>query len=212
MSTDVIQQFRAAISQAGLTPPDIVPDGAIHRFSTNGKTHDASGWYVLYADDSIPAGSFGDWRTGLKETWHADVGRQFTPEETAKYTQLVENMRRQRVADKEQRHTDAAQKALAVWNAATLADDSHPYLARKGVKSYGLRVSDDGHLIVPMRIDGELHSLQFVAPDGDKKFMPGGRVSGCSHSIGKPDGVLCICEGYATGASIHEATGVSLCS
>ena len=36
---------------------------------------------------------------------------------------------------------------------------------------------------------------------------PGGRVKGCYHSIGKPAGVLIVCEGYATGASIHESTG-----
>jgi putative DNA primase/helicase len=37
--------------------------------------------------------------------------------------------------------------------------------------------------------------------------MPGGRKKGCYHSIGKPAGVLIVCEGFATGASSHEATG-----
>jgi putative DNA primase/helicase len=32
-------------------------------------------------------------------------------------------------------------------------------------------------------------------------------VKGCYHAIGKPTGKLIVCEGYATGASIHEATG-----
>jgi putative DNA primase/helicase len=35
-------------------------------------------------------------------------------------------------------------------------------------------------------------------------------VKGCYHSIGKPSGELVICEGYATGASIHEATGYAV--
>lgn len=54
---------------------------------------------------------------------------------------------------------------------------------------------------------GKLHSLQTITPDSDKRFHPGGRVKGCYHSIGKPAGRLIVCEGYATGASIHEATG-----
>jgi putative DNA primase/helicase len=54
---------------------------------------------------------------------------------------------------------------------------------------------------------GILHSLQTIAPDGSKMFMSGGRVKGCYFSIGKPRGALIICEGLATGASIHECTG-----
>ena len=55
-----------------------------------------------------------------------------------------------------------------------------------------------------------LHSLQFIGADGEKRFLTGGRVSGCYFLIGEPDGALCIAEGYATGASIHEATGTAV--
>jgi hypothetical protein len=56
----------------------------------------------------------------------------------------------------------------------------------------------------------ELHSLQFIGPEGDKRFLSGGRVSGCYLLIGKPHGTLCIVEGYATGASIREAAGCAV--
>ena len=56
---------------------------------------------------------------------------------------------------------------------------------------------------------GALHSLQTITSEGDKRFHPGGRVKGCYHAIGgKPCNLLVITEGYATGASIHEATGL----
>ena len=60
-----------------------------------------------------------------------------------------------------------------------------------------------------MRIGSELHSLQFIGADGGKWFLPDGRVSGCYYSIGNPkdSAALCIAEGFATGATIHEATG-----
>jgi len=44
----------------------------------------------------------------------------------------------------------------------------------------------------------------------DKRFLTGGRVTGCYNSIGNPDGALGIAEGYGTGASIHEATGFAV--
>ena len=77
------------------------------------------------------------------------------------------------------------------------------------MKAYGLRESE-GKLIVTMRDAGVIHSVQTIGPDGDKRFHPGGRVTGCYFCTGKPDGVLCIAEGYATGASIHEATGYAV--
>ena len=43
----------------------------------------------------------------------------------------------------------------------------------------------------------------------EKRFLPGGRKSGLWHLIGSATGadLVLICEGYATGASLHEATG-----
>ena len=52
-----------------------------------------------------------------------------------------------------------------------------------------------------------LHSLQFIAADGTKNFLLGGRVTGCHFIIGEPNGALCIVEGFATAASIFESVG-----
>ena len=108
----------------------------------------------------------------------------------------------------------AAAEALAVWNAASDTGAS-PYLARKGVQAYGVRFAPDGWLLVPVR-DGEgtLWNLQRIAPERaqygtDKLFMKGGRKAGLWHTLGAPEGapVLLLAEGYATAASLHEATG-----
>jgi len=68
-----------------------------------------------------------------------------------------------------------------------------------------------GTLAVPMRdADGQLWSCQFIAPDGGKAFFKFGRMSGLFHWIGPDhvaDPVVAIAEGYATAATIHEATG-----
>lgn len=62
--------------------------------------------------------------------------------------------------------------------------------------------------MIPLRdVDGVLHSLQFIGADGRKTFLTGGRKRGCYHAIGEPKRAVCICEGYATGATIYQATG-----
>ena len=64
---------------------------------------------------------------------------------------------------------------------------------------------------MPLRAgDGTLHSLQFIGRDGSKRFLRGGRVAGLHHLLGaisENEAALCVAEGYATAASIHEATG-----
>lgn len=78
-----------------------------------------------------------------------------------------------------------------------------------------MRYLADGTLLVPMRdAAGELHSLQRIAPappaDGapEKRFLPGGRKSGLFHLIGQAEGAaVLLAEGYATAASLHQATG-----
>ncbi len=206
---DAIEQFSAAIAATGLEAPDSInADGAIHRFSTNGRRGDDSGWYMLHLD-GIPAGAFGCWRAGLQSSWCAKSDKAMTATEREAHRARIKAMRAQRDAAQTERHQQAGNTAAALWQAAAPAI-SHDYLTRKGIKPHGVRF--DGHsLVIPMRDTAvTLHSLQTIAPDGDKRFMPGGKVTGCYHAIGKPsgpDGVLIVCEGYATGASIHEATG-----
>lgn len=197
--------FRAAIAACGLTPPSTITiDGRLHRFSTNGRARDDSGWYVVYASD-MPAGAFGDWRTGLQSTW-CDKSRESLSE--SEKTALLERVRAAHLARDQVR---AISQSLAIelathrWSSAGPVT-AHPYLMGKGVRSYGLR-QRGRFLLVPVRdVNHQLCSLQTITPDGTKRFLSGGRTRGCYHAIGKLEAPLVICEGYATGASIHEAT------
>lgn len=205
---NTIHQFQDAIRTAGLTPPDVIEvDGKLHRFSSNGKRGDDAGWYLLHGD-GIPSGSFGDWRTGLSETWRANIGRALTPAEDAAHRARVETMRRERESEQAKRKAEAQARAEAIWQPAPLAPDDHAYLTRKRIKAHGAKLHK-GALVIPMRAEGKIHSLQFIGPDGNKRFLTGGRVAGCYFSIGDTRGAaaLCIAEGFATGATIHEATG-----
>jgi len=211
MLEDYERQFLDTIeSVLGHAPDEIIADGRIHRFSTNGKRGDQSGWYI-YHSDGIAAGAFGCWRTGIKETWHADIGRELTPEEEKAHRAKLAAIRKAREAEELRGHREAATKAERQWAEANPEAGDHPYINRKGIGPHGTRVAADGRLLIPMRdTDGVLWNLERISEDGaDKKGLYRGKRTGCYFSIGttKESPVLCICEGYATGASIHEATG-----
>ena len=205
--SDPIEHFRLAIAAAGLEAPNSInPDGAIHRFSTSGRRGDDSGWYVLHTD-GMAAGAFGCWRTGRQFSWCAKEEACMTDAERENEQQRIKVLRAQREAQMLITRQMARETAALLWCQAT-AMAVHPYLSSKGVQPNGLRVRADKLLIPVQDTAGTLHSLQSISTRGDKRFLQGGRVKGCYHRIvGQTANRLVIAEGYATGASIHEATG-----
>ena len=140
--------------------------------------------------------------------------------------QIAERAAKRLAADTEQakRRADAAARATSIWNkpasaldAGTPAVSEHPYLKRKGIQSHGAKVfrgslmiremDCNGALMLVIKYRGKITSLQFINADGEKRFLSGGEKGG--YLIGKIENgkPVCIAEGFATGASIHEATG-----
>jgi putative DNA primase/helicase len=114
-------------------------------------------------------------------------------------------------AEQAKRQAIAAQQAAAIWAQSEPAAPDHPYLVRKGIKTHGARQDAKGRLVIP-RLDcsGAIHSLQFISGDGSKKYLTDGAAKGHFFIIGSERQManpLCIAEGFATAATIHEATG-----
>lgn len=212
--SDFKRQFMAALVESGLAmfKGEAIGDGDLHRYRVDGdKSGSLNGWYVLNLDGK-PFGAFGSWKTGQSCTWTPSRPETMNPAERAELAARMESAKRAREVEQAKVRAEAAARALALWAKARPANNQHPYLARKRVQAYGVRVLGPS-LVIPLRdVDGELHSLQFIAEDGRKTFLTGGRKRGCYFSIGRPGGDLCICEGYATAASIHEATGYATAS
>ena len=206
---DAIDQFRQATAAAGLSLPEVIHgDGKLHRFSTDGKPSHTNGWYFQHLD-GIPWGQAGSWDVNGGDPvchWCAKSDNQMTQAEPDTQRQRSAAMQVQRDADKAAEQKSAATTAAQRLAAAAICTQ-HVYLTRKGIQPQGARIEGD-KLLIPMRdMAGTVHSLQTIAPDGTKMFMSGGRVKGCYYGIGKPKGALIVCEGFATGASIHECTG-----
>jgi putative DNA primase/helicase len=121
----------------------------------------------------------------------------------------IERSRQIREAETEARRAEARDRASNLWASATHCT-THEYLTKKGISAHGARLLSD-KLVLPLRdINRVLHSLQFIDPKGGKQYLAGGRVRGCYFGIGEPKDTICIVEGFATGASIHEATGFAV--
>jgi putative DNA primase/helicase len=70
-------------------------------------------------------------------------------------------------------------------------------------------VSPEGELIVAARAVEDYRTLltvQRIAPDGTKRFLRGARARGAIHVLGERQSRRqLLCEGYATGVSLHLA-------
>ena len=193
----------------GHAPDAIKETGKIQRFSTNGKRGDLAGWCVWYG----MAGACGNWRTGESHTWRSDRYQRMSKEDRQRIDRQIRQAEAKRKRELEagyQRIAGQAREDIQHYFPAT-AD--HPYLIEKRILPHGALIDGQNVLIIPMYYNGEIVSYQRIypmrLPDGtNKRFLKGGRKKGCYHPIGnKGTGDLGICEGFATGASIHEATG-----
>lgn len=219
-NSDPIAAFTGAMVDAGIPIPEhIQADGKLHRFSTNGRRSDTAGFYALHLD-GVPAGHFGCWRLGIRQTWSARNGVQIDREEMDRLRRTIEAEQKARRAHQEQR----AELAQEIWESASPAAPGHPYLMRKGVRPCGdLRQAsiseavwfDDETrtgtlrdcLLINVTGPSGIQTLEAITPKGDKIFMTGGRMKGGYHVIDGATDTICVVEGWATGASIHAATG-----
>ena len=216
MNADILHSFAECLRSAGLEVEAVQADGLMHRCGTTDRPRRRDGAYKAFLD--APASLWWkNWRTGDEGTWTARPEKELTAAQRKALHERIRAIRAHNEAEQARRWQAAAKLAISIWNHASPVGDNHPYLQRKEVPAIGLRQTEDGRLIVPLlNQSGKIQSLQFILPDKpaegtDKFFLRGGKTSGGFFSIpaknGTKDGPLLIAEGYATGASLHLATG-----
>lgn len=200
-----IVQFRQAMQSAGIYySGEIIPDGKLHRFHIEGhKRSSLNGAYTLHIDGH-PAGWYMDYTTGLSQTWKNSSGSH------ASYalTKQIKETKLEREAEIRQKQAEAAKKANYIWSQSKpiARKDNHQYLIAKQIQQHDARLYH-GSLVIPVYNESDqLVNLQFINPQGEKRFLAGGRKRGCFHIIGDISDKLLICEGFATGTSLFEDT------
>ena len=211
----IVDALSSAMAGKGLAPGEVVLDGQIHRCPTADKPGSLNGWYIGHADDPVSA-AYGDWRTGESWSYCAKGERELTPEERDRLKARIEADKKRHREETDKRHAEAREEAKRILAATMPAPDDHAYLVRKGVTAVGnISIADDGRLVLPvLDAKGAVMSLQYIDRDGGKRFLAGGKMQGGFFPIpaanGEKDGPLYICEGYATGATIHAATDAAV--
>ncbi|WP_340675699.1 DUF927 domain-containing protein [Paraperlucidibaca sp.] len=211
-ANEVIDSFTQAMRKHGIeTGEAIIADGKLKRFRVTGnKAGDTSGWYILHLD-GVPNGVFGCYKRDVNEKWCAKLSRPMTAEEKQALEARKAASKLEQEAEQARIWAKGKTRAESLWASADAAGCiAHPYIVRKGVKAYGIRQLGDA-IVVPVRDSaGGMTGLQFIKSDGLKILLKGTKKAGSYHRITGDMTRLLICEGYATGASLHEATGFAV--
>ena len=185
--------------------------------------HDQKGWYILHEitldnGESALIGSFGYFVGGESYIEKIAPGKGITLNKDqlaaikAQHAEAKKKAEAQRSFEAEK----AAKEAAYAWSKYIVEGESS-YLKRKNVNAHSLRYAPNGNgtVAIPMQdTAGKFWGLQIIrgADRGnklEKQYWPKGLNKKASfHLIGGiPKGLLLIAEGYATAATLFEATG-----
>lgn len=222
MLDEVLGQF----ADYGLEPEQPLIFGKLTRCkTTQDKGKEKNGWYVAHEHrsekgETLIFGSFGDWRSGETQKIKVKAGRMSSEEREVMRARQEEAKRRaSEIAANAARR--AANRAAGLFKRMPEKGRSG-YLDRKQIVGFGVRYAPrSGAFLVPMRnVRNQIVGLQVVFPakqedtGRDKSYWPYGMSKeGAFHLIGphpEPGEPVLVCEGYATGASLHMATSLTV--
>lgn len=197
------------------TKSNLVIDGNMQRIGTVKDPNGTDGVYAI-CDNYSQYYYLKNWQTGEEKKGRFPSKKKLSAKEQ-KEADRIEAVIQEQL--KQEKHIRGTKKAQKYWKRAKKLEPGskeHPYLKKKKVGAYGLRVSDKGELLIPGRgKDGKIKTVQkiYYNEDGEceKRFFGGTTYKGAYFRIpgndNNDDAPLYIAEGYATGATIHEATG-----
>jgi putative DNA primase/helicase len=218
---DVFNQLTAA----GLIISGALQVGRRGRVRVEGGGREQRGWYRLHeiqgrSGEPLLIGSFGIWRGNDQGTMKVKLRKtEFDAEQLASIKRRLAEDRKREALERKKSQEQAARRAQAAWARLAIEGES-PYLDAKGVGGHGLRYTEAGTAVLPIcDAAGVVQGLQFLrtakqaetAKRPAKEFWPAGLAKkGNFHILGVPGEILCVAEGYATAATIHEATGLAV--
>jgi putative DNA primase/helicase len=202
--TDIIDQFKDEMAANGvIIRESIIADGRLHRYHVEGDRLGSKNAAVILHLDGNPAGFYQYFKTGITRTWRADGKRQRLSHADRLAMEIEQKQRQDEILETQRK---AAIKAVNIWRDATPVIN-HPYLEKKQIQAHQLRISRSGTLLVPIYNEACLIvNLQFIDAEGEKRFLSGGRKSGCFSVVGTHanNETILIAEGLATACSLNE--------
>ncbi|GFM33726.1 DUF3987 domain-containing protein [Desulfovibrio subterraneus] len=215
---DARRQLHAKIHALGLECPEIVADGEFHRCDIQSDLSGMNDGSYWLSPEFPYCGYAKNWKSGEEEKVSPaeDVMSTFSSKQREAFEKEQTHFKKLQVVELAKRAETMAERALSIMQECVPARPDHPYLLRKRVKAYGLYQDKGGRLVIPLvDTSGKIwgwQTIEGVTNTGHPEKRCHGSKKGHYFGIGLPDGnepprVLYIAEGYATAASIHEATG-----
>ncbi|MBD8091716.1 toprim domain-containing protein [Pseudomonas fluorescens] len=222
MLDEVLNQF----ADYGLEPKLPLVFGKITRCKAGpDKGKEKNGWYIIHEhrtekNETLIFGAFGDWRSGETQKIKVKAGRM-SPEEREVMRARQEEAKRKAVEIAANAARRAANRASGLFKRMPERGKS-AYLDRKQIVGFKVRYAPrTGAFLVPMcNVRDQIVGLQVIYPavqedtGRDKAYWPYGMSKeGAFHLIGphpEPGEPVLVCEGYATGASLHMATSLTV--
>lgn len=202
------------------------------RCRVEGADKEHRGWYRLYempldSGDTLLVGSYGVWRGNDNGATKIELPRvdraRLTTQQLDALKARMRSDREAAAAELARQHERASERATRWWAQCSCEAASNAYLTRKGLppgRLYGARLSKAGNLVIPIGdAKFKVWGLQVIYSDPkvkakkgrDRDYSPAGLgKQGHWHMIGLAGrgSVVLVCEGFATGASLHEATSL----
>jgi len=212
LTADYANEFANFLAENGLEPDSksgLITDGSIGRAYINvGGQRKLVGWYQLWLDQASPFGRLGDYRVSADQptaSWKPENRKRQTL--TKAEREEIAQLQVQAEVKQQEKYSKSAKRAQALW-AEALPCEKHPYLEKKHVLSYGLKIDQNGSLMIPL-YDKQLTivGIQYIGSDGTKKFLTGSKKASSFFILGKEilktSNIINYAEGYATAASIY---------
>ena len=204
MSLDLIRQ---EMERTGFTPPEIIPDGKLRRFKNDGQTNPDC-WMVAFQWNTR-SGEVG--YNAVWQDWHSDeqfklcTVNNLKGDDKSYVEKTISEAKRKAEKDQEAEYAKCREESEAYL--ATLQSGHTDYLTKKGITNLCGSLCDNGNLIIPVHNSKrEIQGYQIIEASGRKRFKLHTRKKGNYFTIpGKPKKWLV--EGFATGCTVHEATG-----
>lgn len=213
---DPVTEFAQKLEDAGLVVKGLpVMDGSLQRVPTKqDKKGTRSGAYKAFMDGR-PAGWYRDYRSAdVKPTqWVFSGGAEMDPLARLHLRAHAQQTREDNARALEQQYNRQAEYAARYVDRYPQAT-TNAYLTRKGVEAApGIRLNDKQELVIPFsNAQGDIRSYQRIPLTGgkDARILKDSEKTGNWFALGTPANGLTVlfAEGYATAASLHEATGL----
>lgn len=219
ISSPLLQQLNSQLpAQENIAAPFLL-DGKFYHYKKGFPEPSSSHIWVIGASWEFKGNTYqwvkcGDWRSDSSFLLTSYDSTKITKKEREYAAKQIETAQKTANEIKLEQHKLCIKKWEPIFRELPVASEPHPYIKSKKLSSnYRGRIRNNSTLLIPIENEkGFVGVQQIFEADGKmvKYFSKGIEIKGSWSTITNFDlyktKTIYLCEGYATGASVYEAT------